>query len=239
MQKTFLYIFASLLSLSSLSASAYEAQSLRPINFKKAAPSKAETESPAPSILGRTYNHYDGARVLAPKKKTYPFLDQLEYLLFPSLDFKKENPGKRLERLELAVFGEKQNGKIGSRLKNLESEVDSWQIANMQIAEKLSKPKSIKDNYQTNAFSQGEQRQAPSNLAAIQNAVNAMSQRSVRAQRRAPPISSQNYYPNSYQAPQNYNYQARQQNSNGLNVNRIVTPFINRLGSETINSIFR
>ncbi len=71
-------------------------------------------------------------RLLAPKIKTYPFLNQLELLLYPSQNFKSENPSQRLERLEMAVFGTKQHGNISTRLNNLKEELDNWQIGNMQ-----------------------------------------------------------------------------------------------------------
>ncbi len=71
-------------------------------------------------------------RLLAPKIKTYPFLNQLELLLYPNRNFRSENPNQRLERLEMAVFGTKQQGNISIRLNNLKEELDKWQIGNMQ-----------------------------------------------------------------------------------------------------------
>ncbi len=76
-------------------------------------------------------------RVLAPKIKTYPFLNQLESLLYPSKNFKSENPSQRLERLEMAVFGTKQNGSISTRLNNLKTELENWQIGNMKTMKPL------------------------------------------------------------------------------------------------------
>lgn len=81
---------------------------------------------------GRTYNNYNGARILASKKKTYPFLDQLEELLYPGQKFSEENPGSRMERLEIAVFGNKQSGDIPNRVNKLKQEIENWQLANAQ-----------------------------------------------------------------------------------------------------------
>jgi hypothetical protein len=86
-------------------------------------------------MAGRTYNHHQRVRTLAPKIKSYPFLDQLEFLIYPGRDFKLEKPGKRLERLEVAVFGETQSGTIPQRLSKLQDEITSWQIANTQTME--------------------------------------------------------------------------------------------------------
>lgn len=69
-------------------------------------------------------------RILPPKQKTYPVLDQMEKLLFPGMNYEHDEPSHRLERLETAVFGDKQSGKISQRLVNLRSEIDNWQIAN-------------------------------------------------------------------------------------------------------------
>lgn len=87
---------------------------------------------PISTTAGRTYNNYQGSRILASKKKNYPFLDQMEELLYPGKNFQAENPGKRLERIEIAVIGTKQQGSIPERVSRLESEVESWQLANAQ-----------------------------------------------------------------------------------------------------------
>ena len=90
---------------------------------------------------GRSYNQHPQARVLAPKIKAYPFLDQLEFLIYPGRDFKLENPGKRLERLETAILGDKQNGPIPVRMSHLQDEITSWQIANAQAMEIVNSDK--------------------------------------------------------------------------------------------------
>ncbi|MDD9898249.1 MAG: hypothetical protein OXU45_04520 [Candidatus Melainabacteria bacterium] len=92
-------------------------------------------------MAGRTYNHHGQVRTLAPKTKSYPFLDQLEFMIYPGRNFKLEKPGKRLERLEVAVFGDKQSGAIPKRLSKLEDEITSWQIANAQAMEIVNSSK--------------------------------------------------------------------------------------------------
>ena len=84
--------------------------------------------SPMQSITETTTS----SRLLAPKQKTYPFLDQLEASLYPNRNFKQDKPGDRLERIEVAVFGKKQSGSISNRLENLQSELENWQIGNMK-----------------------------------------------------------------------------------------------------------
>lgn len=81
-------------------------------------------------------------RLIPPKQKNYPLLEQLESLLFPKYDFKEDNPGKRLERLELASFGDVQKGSIKSRLDKLKAEIESWQIANASPIKAEEKAKS-------------------------------------------------------------------------------------------------
>ena len=133
-------------SLSSDAYEYYEEQSLEKVPVLS--PNMAQ---------GRTYNHKAGNRILAPKTKTYPFLDQLEYLLYPSMDFKKEHPGKRLERLEMSVFGAKQDGSIAIRLTKLQQEVDAWQIANMRPLDGLNSNTLQKEHLrETSAFAYQE-----------------------------------------------------------------------------------
>lgn len=109
---------------------AYQEQELQPVNHF--------TSEPSPRIFtGRTYNVYPDVRVLASKQSRYPALDQLEHLLYPNQKFDRENPGLRLERLEIAVFGVKQSGNVQERLHKLQSEIENWQIANMQVLDIL------------------------------------------------------------------------------------------------------
>lgn len=75
-------------------------------------------------------------RKLPPNKKKYPILDEFEKHLYPGRNFHKDSPNQRLERVEIAVFGAKQEGGIKSRLSSLEMELNSWDIA------KVSSPKS-------------------------------------------------------------------------------------------------
>ena len=96
-------------------------------------PFKMQGNSQAKSVhQGRTYHDYKGARVLAPKQKRFPILEQLEYLLYPTQSFVDEKPRLRLERLEVAVFGNKQKGSVPTRLHKLKDEITAWQIANEQ-----------------------------------------------------------------------------------------------------------
>jgi hypothetical protein len=118
-----LLIYLSILGPISVSASLFE-QELDPVTSLK-----HEYHS---VTEGRTFNNHKGARVLASKKKTYPFLDQLEELLYPGQKFSEENPGNRMERLEIAVFGNKQSGNIPDRVSNLRQEIENWQLANAQ-----------------------------------------------------------------------------------------------------------
>lgn len=184
----------------------------------------------------RTYKHYEGTRVLAPKQKTYPFLDQLEYLLFPSFDFKKENPGKRLERLEVSVFGNKQKGKIVNRLHKLEEEINGWQIANMRAMSSIASKTKTEDK-NSHAFINPE----PEGRSLVSKRT------SLRRNRRAPvtPYSSysgayQNLYPNAYpnQYPSRYSNRF-QQNSFDRSTERVAVPLMRQLGSRSIREIFK
>lgn len=116
-------------------------QNLNPVIINQMTDSKIQT--------GRTYSQHDQARALAPKIKSYPFLDQLEFLIYPGRDFKLENPGKRLVRLETAVFGDEQSGAIPQRLSRLKDEITSWQIANMQAMEIVSANKKQEAAFQS------------------------------------------------------------------------------------------
>jgi len=68
-------------------------------------------------------------RAMPPRAKSYPILDSLERELYPNQDFHKEDPGHRLERLEIAMLGTRQSGTIAERLDRLRSEIANWQIA--------------------------------------------------------------------------------------------------------------
>jgi len=71
-------------------------------------------------------------RALAPKQKSYPVLEALEAELYPHKNFSKEAPQKRLERIEIASFGEIQSGSIKQRIEKLKLELQNWQIAQAQ-----------------------------------------------------------------------------------------------------------
>ena len=92
------------------------------------------------SVQAFEYQEQTPQRLFAPKKKIYPFLDQLEASLYPQQNFKRDNPSQRLERIEIAVFGSKQSGSISTRLNNLQSELNNWQIGNMKVV-KTQEPK--------------------------------------------------------------------------------------------------
>lgn len=68
-------------------------------------------------------------RILAPKQKSYPVLEALEAELYPHKNFSKEAPQKRLERVEIATFGEIQSGSLKDRIDKLKLELQNWQIA--------------------------------------------------------------------------------------------------------------
>ena len=68
-------------------------------------------------------------RLLAPSKKSYPVLENLEKKLYPQKNFSDDSPQKRLERIEIGTFGEIQSGSIKERINNLEAEFTNWQIA--------------------------------------------------------------------------------------------------------------
>lgn len=108
--KIYSIIVLLILAINSVEAFEYQEQTLQPL----------------------THSDTQSQRLFAPKKKTYPFLEQLESLLYPSKNFRAEQPGQRLERLELAVFGNKQSGSISNRLNNLQTELENWQIGNMK-----------------------------------------------------------------------------------------------------------
>ena len=82
-------------------------------------------------------------RELAPQKRRYPVLEQLEAWLYPQKNFQDENPGHRLERLEIAILGHTVTGlnySISERVQKLQEEVQSWQIAK-QPQINIHKPK--------------------------------------------------------------------------------------------------
>lgn len=84
--------------------------------------------------------------------KSYPVLDELEGLIYPKYNFSKDNPGERLGRLEIAVFGSKQNGNIKSRISQLQSETMNWQITKIKTQTKPSHQRIIK-SYQSIPYS--------------------------------------------------------------------------------------
>ncbi len=69
-------------------------------------------------------------RLMPSKIKTYPVLEALEKKLYPLRNFQKDNPNQRLERLEIAILGDKQSGSISERIHKLEETLSSWEIAN-------------------------------------------------------------------------------------------------------------
>ena len=165
--------------------------------------------------LGRSYNQHPQARVLAPKIKGYPFLDQLEFLIYPGRDFKLENPGKRLERLETAIFGDKQKGPIPVRLSHLQDEITSWQIANAQAMEIVNS-----DKKQAHAF------QNPAKPKRI------VEPSKFKAQ--AP------HYPpyfNSYPVPVNKRVQAKKIDYDYMNY-RMTSPLVQNIAKKAIDLIF-
>jgi hypothetical protein len=115
-----------------VSAEYYQSQNLIPVGIQSRGLSP-ETN------LGRTYNEHPEARVLAPKEKRYPILEQMEYLLYPNQDFSQEKPTARLERLEIAVLGARQEGNIKDRVFRIQEELQAWQIANIQTLNILQK----------------------------------------------------------------------------------------------------
>lgn len=124
MSSTLYRIILLSLFLSSTPAIAYQEMSLQPVQVR--------SPQYKPMQLGRTYNYYDGSRVLAAKEANFPILEQFEKLLFPQKDFSKEKPKARLERIEIAVHGNIQKGSVKHRLNSLENEITGWQIANYQ-----------------------------------------------------------------------------------------------------------
>lgn len=217
--KRILILFSYILLSSTSSANAVlRAQELQPIILKE--------ERPSTLSRGRTYNNYKGSRVLASKKKTYPFLDQMEELLYPGRSFEKENPGKRLERLEIATFGAKQSGLIPERTTKLESEVESWQIANAQALAIINSR--TKPNNKEHAFTIEKERR-----------VHNTNQRNPRQARRQESFTPYQAYPapNQYafnQAPQNRRREVDYDYENY----RTANPLIRTLGRKTIDALF-
>lgn len=209
----------------SASKAALRSQELQPVILKEDQPSRVS--------LGRTYNNYKGSRVLASKKRTYPFLDQMEELLYPGRDFKKENPGKRLERLEIATFGAKQVGSIPERTGKLESEVESWQIANAQalsIVNSRTRP-----NTKEHAFKVEKQRREPNNQR--RNASPVTNQQQFTAQQQQF-IPYQAYPPpNQYALNQTPRTRRREIDYDYENY-RTANPLIRSIGRKTIDALF-
>lgn len=78
-------------------------------------------------------------RLIAPKQKSYPVLEKLEQVLYPAQNFNREAPGQRLDRLEIAVFGKRQEGDIATRLDKIQNEIMAWQISNVPSKTNQSK----------------------------------------------------------------------------------------------------
>ncbi len=77
-------------------------------------------------------------RALPSRKKQYPILNEFEKQLYPGRNFHKEDPGKRLDRIEIAVFGSVQTSGIKSRITALENELEAWSIAHAKVPSKSS-----------------------------------------------------------------------------------------------------
>ena len=77
-------------------------------------------------------------RALPSRRKQYPILNEFEKQLYPGRNFHKEDPGKRLDRIEIAVFGNIQSGGIKSRITALENELEAWTIAHAKVPSKSS-----------------------------------------------------------------------------------------------------
>jgi hypothetical protein len=175
----------SLVVSNSLAAKAYTEMNLKPVHIKNNEFKQMQ--------LGRTYNYYDGSRILAAKEAIFPILEQYETLLFPQKDFKKEKPKARLERIEIAVHGNIQNGSIKHRLNLLENEITAWQIANYQTLQILDTKQ--KDS---NAFAYA-QNQAQEKRTSIRRSSNPYqipaypSQRAHISQKKAVDYDYQNY----------------------------------------------
>lgn len=144
--------------------------------------------------LGRTYNYYDGSRILAAKEANFPILEQYEALLFPQKKevFAREKPKARLERIEIAVHGNIQTGSVKHRLNLLENEITGWQIANYQTLQILdTKAKN------SNAFSYPNNHMAQKRTSARRNPIayqrQAITQRQSINQRKAVDYNYQNY----------------------------------------------
>lgn len=125
-----LLILISLCYLLPLQAAQYQEMQFKPIHIRNNNFNELEA--------GRTYNYHQKSRILAAKDTRIPVLEQFENLLFPHKDFKKDQAKQRLERIEIAVHGNIQQGSIKYRLNLLENEITAWQIANYQTLEILN-----------------------------------------------------------------------------------------------------
>ncbi|MDA0771513.1 MAG: hypothetical protein O3C63_01075 [Cyanobacteria bacterium] len=172
---------------------------------------------------GRSYNQHPQARVLAPKIKGYPFLDQLEFLIYPGRDFKLENPGKRLERLETAIFGDKQKGPIPVRLSHLQDEITSWQIANAQAMEIVNS-----DKKQAHVYEEKGVKNRDSRETSISHRSNI--QQSPRYSLAPPPYFSPAPLPVKHTSARKLDYDY-------MNY-RMTTPLIQNIAKKTIDLIF-
>ncbi len=100
-------------------------------------------------------------RALPSRRKQYPILNEFEKQLYPGRNFHKEDPGKRLERIEIAVFGNKQSGGIKSRITALENELEAWTIAHAKVPSKSSSKNSKLVQTPVNQFQQPYYQPAP------------------------------------------------------------------------------
>lgn len=158
-------------------------------------------------------------RSLPSKRKSYPLLEQIERELYPSHNFRDESPGKRLERLEVATFGEKQHGHVASRLKALRTEIETWHMANAGKAD-------FKDSREMKLLDAQIR-------AAEMEAKNAQQLEMARMQ------NQERYRQNA----ERYRYsrllmQNRDRNSEGQRMMQIVNPVVRGISQEGFRSIF-
>lgn len=148
-------------------------------------------------------------RVMPPQRKSYPILESLEKQLYPGQDFREEDPGRRLERLEIAMLGSRQSGTVAERLERLRAEVMNWQIA----AAPASKP-----NRATQLRVEADDI-PPAELYAL------------KAQERNQAANERMRYSKFLMAERS---KARQE----TNVMRLANPIVQRLGKRSIDGVF-
>ncbi len=148
-------------------------------------------------------------RAMPPRTKSYPILESLEKQLYPNQDFREDDPGRRLERLEIAMLGARQSGTITERLERLRREVANWQIAAAPAA----------------------QRQTPTQLRAQADDIPPAELYALKAQERTQIANEKLRYSKLLMADRN---QTRYEN----NVIRVANPIVQRLGKRTIDAMF-